>query len=163
MKKEEFVNRLAGIVYSIEIIDDSYTEQNREANDDDDWDRGDTDTSHNIVGFRAAPETDNKYYDLAVAFNPKDNVTYYVLYAVYTTGDSFGRDDGSNIEYIGFYTEDELPIANENMHKVERSTENRPLKLKTPDGHKTFDQLKPWAGYFEHLDYVNIASIERQR
>lgn len=164
MKKEEFVNRLAGIVYNIEIIDDSYQEETRESGDDG-WDRGDTSTSHNIVGFHAAPESENKYYDLAVPFNPKEDVTYYVLYAVYSTGDSFGHDSGSSVEYIGFYTEDELDIANENMRKVENSTkdnDNWSVELKTPNGHKTFDQHTPWIGYFEHLDYVELAGIQRQ-
>lgn len=165
MKKEEFVNRLAGIVYNIEVIDDSYQESSREASDDG-WDRGDTDTSHNIVGFRAAPESDNRYYDLAVPFNPKEDVTYYVLYAVYSTGDSFGSDRGSSVEYIGFYTEEELPVAQENLRKVEASTkgnDNWSITLKTPNGHKTFEQHTPWVGYFESLDYADIASVQRHK
>jgi len=165
MKAKEFKERLANKLHDIEIIDESYGETIREPQEDDNWDRGDSSTDHNITGFRAAPEETSRYYDLIVPYEPEFDTTYYVLYAVYTTGDSFGYDSGAGIEYIGFYTKDELAVAKANLHKIEtnKNTEGFSIKLKTPDGGKTFDQHTPWVGYFESLDYADITSIERQK
>ena len=165
MDKKEFKNRLAGIIYDVEIIDDIYCQETSEADPDDSWDRANTSTDHNIVGFRAALESDSKYYDLAVPFEPDFETTYYVLYAVYSTGDSFGQDDGRGVEFIGFYTENELDIANENRRTIEapRKSDSYSITLRTPTGGRSFKQATPWDGYFEHLDYVDIASIERQK
>jgi len=164
MKAKEFKERLANRLHSIEITDESYSEEMREPQDDG-WDRGDSSVSHNITGFRAAPEKEGKYYDLVVPYEPEFGVTYYVLYAVYSTGDSFGHDSGAGIEFIGFYTEDELDVAKENLRKVEtsRQAEDYSVILKVPSGSRTFDQHTPWVGYFESLDYADITSIERQK
>lgn len=168
MDKKEFKNRLAGIVYNVEIIDDTHRHNTSEIDPDDSYDRPNTITDHNIVGFRAALESDDKYYDLAVSFEPNFKTTYYVLYAVYSTGDSFGQDDHIGIEFIGFYTENELDVANRNMHTIETHTGlghdyKFSIMLRTPNDGRNFEQTVPWTGYFEHLDYVNIASIERQK
>lgn len=168
MDKKEFKNRLAGIIYDVEIIDDVYRQDTSDADPDDSWDRANTSTDHNIVGFRAALESEGKYYDLAVAFEPDFKTTYYVLYAVYSTGDSFGQDDGHSVEFIGFYTKDQLDIANENMRRIETQTRSRDsdsysITLRAPSGVRSFEQTTPWVGYFESLDYVDIASIERQK
>lgn len=152
-------------IYSIEVVDDEYTDNLGGQREDDEWSRDSYSTSHNIVGFKSALDAANRYYDLTVPYRPEDDETYYVLFAVWTTGDSFGRDPGRGIEYIGFYTADQLDVANENMRKIEKDDSSRSegfsVTLKTPDGKKTFKQSCGWKGYFESLDYVDIASVNK--
>ena len=164
MKAKEFKEILQGRIYSIDIVDSVYTDVTRQSGGDA-YDRDDTSTSHSIEGFHAAPEKAGKYFDLTVPFEPEFGKTYYLLYAVYSTGDSFGHDAGHSIEYIGFYTEDELAVAKENQRKIEDHSRNNKdsysIKLKTPNGGRTFDQHTPWIGYFEQLDYTSVESIQR--
>ncbi len=165
MNKEEFKDRLAGKFYSLEIVDDAYSNDTSEPDTDDSWDRANTHTSHNIVGFRAAPESDGKYYDIEIPYAPLFEERYYLLYAVYSTGDSFGHDEGSSIEYIGFYKPSQLGIAQENERKLNDFTRDRnhgkySVKLKSPEG-KIYDQSVPWVGYFESLDHMDIIEINR--
>src|SRR5210317_84780 len=120
MRKKEFVDRLYDRVHAISIEDRQTGGVTRAGDPDDEWDRDDTYTDHNIEGFRAAPEEDSKYFDLVVPYEPEFDKEYYLLYAVYSTGDSFGHDDGSGIEYIGLYTENELDVARENLDRVKK-------------------------------------------
>lgn len=165
MRKKEFVDRLYQNIHGIRVEDDVYVDTTRSADPTDEWDRDDTHTSHNIQGFSAAPEEANKYSDLWVPYEPEFDTDYYLLYVVHSTGDSFGHDSGSDIEYIGFYTRNELDIAKENERKIEahersQTDEGYSVELKTPDG-KTFTQNTPWIGYFESLDYINIEKVRR--
>lgn len=152
-------------IFDIEIVDHETSQNLGGRHDDDDWSRDSYSTNHNIVGFRCAAESENRYYDLTVPYYPEDNTTYYVLYAVYTTGDSFGQDPGRGVEFIGFYTKDQLDVAEENMREIEvddgKRNENWNVTLKTPDGQKTFKQHCGWKGYFESLDYVDIAGVQK--
>lgn len=161
MKAKEFKERLIGKLYSIEVKDDSYREDTSEADPDDQWSRASTHTDHNIVSFKVHPES--HYSDIMVPYEPERGVDYYLLYTVYSTGDSFGHDSGNCVEYIGLYTKEELHIAKENERRIEaHNCGNRETKLQllmpnTAD----FRMHIPWHGYFESLDYVNIAIIQR--
>lgn len=152
-------------IYSIEVVDHETSRNLGGSYEDDEWSRDSYATEHNIVGFKSAPDAANKYYDLTVPYRPEDDEVYYILYAVYTTGDSFGSDPGRGIEFIGFYTKDQLDVAEENMRTIEKNDASRSegfsIKLKTPDGKKTFSQSCGWKGYFESLDYVNIVSVTK--
>lgn len=164
MNKEEFKDRLAGKFYNLEIVDDSYSTETSEPDPDNSWDRASTSTDHNILGFKAAPESNEKYYDILIPYAPLFEERYYLLYVVYSTGDSFGHDEGSSIEYIGFYKSSQLDIARENKCKINdfarNTTNSYSVKLKSPEG-KVFDQAVPWKGYFESMDSMEIIEIKR--
>lgn len=161
MKAKEFKERLVGKLYSIEVEDDLSDHDTSEADPDDKWSRASTHTEHNITGFKVRPES--QYGDVLVPYEPERGVDYYLLYVVYTTGDSFGRDSGHGIEYIGLYTKDELHIARENEQRIEaHNYGDREVKLQllmpnTID----FYMYVPWQGFFESLDYVSIETVQR--
>ena len=166
--KKEFVDVLYGRLYGVEIVDEVYSRDTSEADPEDSWDRPNTSTDHNIVGFNAASEDQEKYYDLVVPFDPNHGENYYVLYCVYSTGDSFGHDEGRGIEYIGFYKKDQLHIANENRGRIENHSRNGKndeysIMLRDPSGTKVFEQSTPWTGYFESLDYCDIKETRREQ
>ena len=166
MSKKEFVDRLYDRVHSITFEDDTYVSVTRAGDPDDQWDRDSTSTSHNVVSFDASLANKGQYFELAVPYEPEYNKDYYVLYAVYSSGDSFGHDDGYGIEYIGLYTESELEIANENQRRIEDHYRGRKegysVELLTPTG-KTFSQHTPWIDYFGGLDYTDIKAVRRQK
>lgn len=167
MEKQEFKDRLAGKFYSLEIEDDTYGHDTSETDPENSWDRPNTYVSHSITGFRALPEADGKYYDLVIPYEPLFDEEYFLLYAVYSTGDSFGHDEGAGCEHIGFYKKSQLEIAQENQrkieeHKTDRNSNSYSIILESPEG-KEFEQQTPWVGYFESLDLVEIVGITRQK
>jgi len=164
MKAKEFKERLSGKIFSIRIEDDTYGHDTSEPDPTDEWDRASTHTDHSIQGFRVGSEDD--YGDLTVPFEPEKGVDYYLLYVVYSTGDSFGSDSGAGIEYIGLYSADELELAKENERRIEAHNRQREgagqLQLIMNHGRNVeYGVHVPWKGYFEHLDYTRIESVQR--
>lgn len=162
MKSKEFKERLIGKLYSIDVEDDLYGHDTSEADPNDEWSRASTHTDHNITGFKVHPET--QYGDVMVPYVPERGVDYYLLYVVYSTGDSFGHDSGSSVEYIGLYTADELHVAKENERRIEaHNSGDHELKLHLlmPNTSVDFNIYVPWQGYFECLDYVSIETVQR--
>lgn len=148
----------------IEIIDESYTMVTRHGDPNDEWDGDDTETSHHITGFRVLK---NGYSDLEVDFKLTPGKPYYLLYAIYSTGDSFHHEEGK-IEYIGLYKS--LKDAEVNQKLIEKhykeTNESNPrnfdsmfsVELISPSGVK-YKQHVPWNGYFESLTSVEVIPI----
>jgi len=147
----------------IQIIDDTYVEETSEVNYDDKWDRADTYTSHDIRGF----VINEKYNDLLLGFKLEKDIDYYLVYVVYSTGDSFGHDSGYGIEYIDMYK------TYEEATKVQKALENESPEFKYGVGENMI-QIKnhmgqdydlytgAWKGYFESVDNIDIATIRLQ-
>jgi len=167
---------------NIKILDEARTYVTDPANPDDKWDRDNTATEHDIRGFRVVGE--QNYYDLSVDFEVDPTRPYFLVYAIYSTGDSFGHDDGC-IEFVGLY--ESLDVAHENaqrlkihnetyrqwndpwytpskqmsmaeLKKLEKNFEPYSVQLVTKDG-TDYKMNVPWHGYFEHLDEVEVESV----
>jgi len=118
--------------------------------------RPDTYTSHNFTGFKIVGK--NSYFDLALDFTPEPDKDYFLLYAIHGSGDSFGSDYGSSVEYYGLYTREQLDIAKTNMERLQKVKKEYNIKLLGTDG-KEFQAYTPWAGYFDNLDEIDIKKI----
>ena len=70
----------------------------RESDPDETWDRDDTCSDWSFLSASVTEERDG--WDLIVPFDAKNGDTVWVVAAVYSTGDSFGRDDRACVEYI---------------------------------------------------------------
>ena len=123
---------------------------------DDRWDRASTSTSYDIEGF----EISKKYYDLSTDFEPEFNVDYHLLYAVYSSGDSFGHDVGYDIEFLGLYEKKETADLNLKRITDRKKEDEEPTTLLTDFG-MCYEFYIPWFGYFESLDYITIETIRR--
>lgn len=162
--------------YELEVVVQSHCWTTRYA-ERDEWDRDDTCTSHDVVGLRVAKKGSWATYTVPVGFVPEPGVEYYVVCAQYSTGDSFGRDDGRGFEVVGVYRKEE--VAKENVRRIEehddtytrlhgyssnrltkapKGYEEYSVTLKTDDG-KKHKLHTPWTGYFESLDWVRYYSF----
>lgn len=147
-------------LYPIHVVDDSHETNLGGSEPDYQWTRDSTSTSHNIRGIKLS-----KAGDLEVSFKPIIGQTYFLLYVLYSTGDSFGHDSG-NIEFIGLYRTDE--VAKRNAERIRKSREDYEKKcdvasfsveLETGAG-KLYKTNTPWNGYFESLeDVVSVTVI----
>ncbi len=156
------------------VVDDAHTYTTRAATEDQ-WDCDDTHTDHNIRGIKEAV----MYSDLTVGFELEEGRTYYLIYALYSTGCSFCHETG-RIEFIGLY-EDEK-VASENLRRLEQhhkddqaldrwsdtsAKEKRKIakrhnpvsvELITEKGQEYLLHV-PWHGYFENLEGVDIQPV----
>jgi hypothetical protein len=140
--------------------------------DDDEWSR---DSSRKINRLNAVTSLDAKESlayslkngdfpncDLVVGAEVGPGDIVYIVWAEYTTGDSFGTDYGQ-YELIAAFVDEEK--ANkcakdcenfvENQHATYLDAERYSLKIELDNG-QTYSIHVPWTGYFENLERVNV-------
>lgn len=134
---------------------DKYT--TREADADDEWDRGNTTSKHVLEYISLAAES--AYSTVTYPGEVKVGEKIYLLYAVYSTGDSFGHDEDACIELISVHKN--LDVARFNYETIKNNTDKRydvQLELSQDNG-QTWKMSPPWNGYFESLSYLKIAGF----
>jgi hypothetical protein len=160
----------------VEVIKNCTEFVTRERNAQDSWDRGDTSTDWTIHGIKSSRAS----YDLIVPFDVKFGKRYHLLYAIYSTGDSFGHNERACFEAIGVYedTAESLAMAFENKRRIEghyyvygRSAQFLPDPPSVEDYPEQFsitllnskgEEFKmhvPWCGYFESLEELEIKEV----
>lgn len=135
----------------IKILDKTRTTCLREADKRNKFDEGDILIEHDVQGFH--PSTD--YYDLDIAFTPKPNIPYYLLYALFSMSDSFSTDEGQ-IEFITLTESREVAEVNK---KILQHNSNDKQVLLFDDDFKMFKTRVPWDGYFEKLTCIIIKEV----
>lgn len=158
------------VLFHIEIDVSTYTQTTRHADPTDKWDRDSTAVETHINGIRI--KTDKDYRDISLSFQPESGKTYYLLHATYSTGDSFGSDDGCKL-YFELYRDEELAKrAHEQLEEHHRAyaaldKSKKTLKQFSPysceitvDGGSKQTVHIPYHGYFEGLDSIEITPVE---
>lgn len=104
--------------------------------------------------------------DVVSVHDLKSGDRAYLVWAEWSTGDSFGHGDRSSVEAIGLFVDrkcaQELKDGLEATDKYGnyQSSKNVSYKIKTTDGQLFECGFAPWAGYFESLDAVHIDSVD---
>jgi len=162
-------------IYPIKVVKEKHIHVTRHAERDERWDRDDTSSDWDVLGIQLVPE--EGVGDLYVNFPIEINKTYWLVYAVYNTGDSFGRDENGALEEIEIYKDETMALdcareirKHADMYSVYERTYYRP-KMKRPkdfdsyilvvignDG-KELEVHAPWNGYFESLSYVEVRPV----
>lgn len=110
----------------------------READPENSWSR---DSTGGSVSIRSAKLVSRDGYGvLQTAFSVAPGDTVYLVWAQYSTGDSFGSD-GGKYELCAVYDNAE-----------DAATERERLE-------KVTDFSVPWTGYFEDLDFVRVEAL----
>jgi hypothetical protein len=132
----------------------SYTDVTREADFEDEWNHDSTSTNWIFNNLKLLDR--DEYGLVSVDYEVKKGDTLYPLIAVWSTGDSFGNDDGAQMEMFTVYrTYEEADKAKKIMEKAGNSS----CKILDGDG-KEIEFYPPWVGYFESLDYIDIDKLE---
>lgn len=140
-----------------------YTVTN-EADPNDEWSADSTDANHTIRGIRLV--NDQNYLDLTVPFVVEPGKDYFLLYATYTTGDSFSSH-GGRLEFIDlFSTYEKGQAAKTEIQKSQLSrSKNKDWKQQhgfnytREDGSKISAEWAVWDGYFEHLERLCVVPV----
>ena len=141
----------------IVIVDDSYGGYSREPETENKWDAGEQFTEHSIQGFKIANKSE--YRDLVASFMPKKNKPYYLVYAIYDTGNSFGRDCGK-IEFFDLFDNIQVAEANVKILNGIRDKSKHGIQITIYDNEfKPYKTQVPWLSYFECLQGVYVETV----
>jgi hypothetical protein len=131
--------------------------------------RGTTTTRWDVRGLKLIESNEDRYgrgiHEIVeVNFEPHKGKLYHLLYAVYSTGDSFGHDEGRCFEVIGLYKS--RKVADENLKRLH---EGKPsvkgdwgaelVSMKFEGTKKPHNYYRPWGGYFDRLDRLEVESF----
>lgn len=137
------------------------TEVTRERNPDDQWDADDTQTSWYP---EAVLLTDcDSEHAMPADFDVQVGDMVHVVYAVYSSGDSFCSLEGCNLEILSVHKNEDIARSNAKLAREAKEgvgkdwEENWNITLDTDSGVKLKFHC-PWFDYFESLDYVEVYS-----
>lgn len=141
----------------------SSTHTIRHSKPGDRWDRDDTATSHDITGFSVV--NDDGFADLTVSYDPVPDRDYFLLYVIYDTGDSFGRDEGRLI-LIDLYEQRAMAETAAKAIRAHYNTcrdgsdwNSRTRVLITYENGETKPIYAQWVGWFETLRAVWVLPL----
>lgn len=117
-----------------------HTHVTRDGDPDDRWDGDDTSTDWSFG--EVSLSHDNSYWreSFETNFDVKPGDPIVLVVAVWSTGDSFHRADGEYAEVFGAF-------------KTREEATAYAAKLR---GNEDIDVYRPWLGYFESLDEVEV-------
>lgn len=122
--------------YYIGVNATEHVSETSEPDPNDRWDRASTCTDWTINGIKVSRK--EGYQLLPIEIDAGHPV--YVVYAIWSTGDSFGHDENYGCEAMAV-----LPTREEADKEVARLKEVK-------------DYSVPWNGYFESLTTIDIVS-----
>lgn len=146
----------------------SYSQSTGGYDPDDSWSRDSTSTSWTAPNVCRIlnDEKPRGYIGYEIDEVPdtvKRGDTIYMVWVQWSSGDSFGHDDGAHHEVIGFYQTAELAEqarkAIDDDSQTGYSFEDGGNRVRVPlfDGSDTREQYTgSWKGYFESLDHVDV-------
>ena len=134
----------------VDYTSDRY--ETSEADPNDSWSRSSTAANNSVHGIDVVAEAG--YRDITVPFDVLEGETYYLLWADYGTGDSFGHDD-NQVEFIDlFRTYEAAKAAHDALYDI-RGFSGGYVR---DDGTRISVHV-PWNGYFECLHSINITEV----
>ncbi len=127
--------------------------EDRDLDSDNTWDRLNEYYSHEIHGFNIVNERQSR--DFCINYKPVPHKPYYLLYAVYSTGDSFHREEGLH-EYLDLYENRE--DAEKAKKEIFDQRKSSSITYTSSCG-KELTFGSPWYGYFDFLDSTEIEEV----
>lgn len=129
---------------------EKWTETTREPVSDDNWDRGDTHSTWSIDGIFLTPT--GNYDTIETELDVVSGDKVYLVYAIYSDGDSFGHDSCNRMELLSVH-------KNEDMARRNAETIGNNHIIHYDDGRILKMSYVPWNGYFENLDSITYDSF----
>lgn len=106
---------------------------------------------------RAILTNEQDYDTVPLTFDAKAGDTVYLIYALWGTGNSFGRADSSSVDFIAvFKTFDK---ANEVLNELKKAKHYEDFVNITEENGETRKYSPDWTGYFESLEQLDIVPI----
>ena len=178
-KRKKIIEEEKKDLVCVDVITECNCYVTRERDPGDSWSRDSTSTDWSIEGIELGTDS---YRSFPVSFPIEEDREYYLLYAIWTTGDSFGRDDSSQFEGIALYEDKEKAYDAEkvirkhaDLYRELNNYYSRTPKPKKPNDYQEYTvninledgTILPvhagWNGYFESLDRVDVEIVTLKR
>jgi hypothetical protein len=131
----------------------------READSSDSWDRGDTDGYVSNVWASYTDDPARYWSDSIVIEEPENfNGTLYAVVADYSSGDTFGRD-GGHAQVLDAFADEEMAKAL-SFTALEHKKQDWRVGYDYNFNFGDREYHRSWAGYFEHLNSLDIWEIK---
>jgi hypothetical protein len=161
----------------LKVSHEVYCITTRERNPDDRWSGEDTSSTHSVDGLSLAKE----WPDVTAPFFVKPGDVVYLLFAVYSSGDSFSHHENGSIIYIdvfkthakaekaaqtirehanwykGLHSRWE-PMTNKQRKALAKKYKSEHSVEIVRENGKKIDVYANWNGYFESLSYIEVSS-----
>lgn len=108
--------------------------------------------SSSITNVRRISDDEDRPYHSEVFTVPEGTEQVYVVYMIYSTGDSFGRSEG-NIDIVHCTASEDA--AHELADRITKNPDEYTIEFKDDFG-RDIKISNRGAGYFEHIDYVAV-------
>jgi hypothetical protein len=151
--------------YGYKIEHSSYTEITREADPDEQWDSDDLHTEWIIES--KITESNDTFPDIVVPFKLDLDKTYYLVYVIYNTGDSFHHHSGYGCCFVEIFKDKDK--AEDLSKKIKE--QNKEYNSKRDLGKNAYslsykDELGndkkiscEWNGYFESIQSCEVKEM----
>lgn len=139
------------------ILYDSDTCVTRETDPTDEWSGEDRVTTWNVEDVSLTKPRNSDYKSLEISYDVDTNKRHYLVYGIYSTGDSFSHHADSNIEFVDLYRTREEAEQCVSLLEKNQSGIN-PFLITTSAGYH-LNYNPPWGGYFEVLSYIKIMPV----
>lgn len=111
-------------------------------------------SEHEEREYKWIKKSDSEYGNLYIEREPEKDELMFLVYAVYSTGDSFGYKTGCYEEVAVLFEKSEAMELKKMLEEDAEKETNEGIVFK---GQKIFTYA--WKGYFEHLSGIHIAVI----
>ena len=136
----------------LEVVYDEYTTNLGGYDPDNRWTRDSTDREITITGI----EIVDKCFDTVCQDDVVIGDQVGLLWATYSTGDSFG-EDGGQTEFIQVLPLSKMHILKQNAETIMSANNADSQSVKLLDAYgETYKMGCPWYGYFENLQSIYI-------
>lgn len=172
-KKETVEDSIKEVGFRVNV--DHYTDITDECGQDEEWCRDSTTSSWTVNGL----EIEEKYPDVTACFPVASGDQCYLVYAVHSTGDSFGHDENSQITYVDLFSTSEKAHAAAKVIQDHaswyRQVNNQYSRKNVTELENKYEQTygvnitrengnillvdTGWNGYFESLSYVEVINL----
>jgi hypothetical protein len=162
----------------LDVFYSEYSDVTQAADPEDAWSRDSTRSSWDVHGIALS----DKYPEVTACFPVADGDTVYLLYAIYSTGDSFGHDEDGRISFIEVFKTLEkaetaakairehcdwytgmhnrwTPMSAKDRKAVQKKYSSEYTVSIVRENGEKMDVHASWNGYFESLSYVEVASF----
>lgn len=133
----------------LEVEHSSHTFVTRPGNLDDRWDGDDTYTVW-IVHSRIRDVEPGHPYDLETALELQPGNIYFLVYAIYSTGDSFHKEQCGEIEFVDLFA---------TFEEAEALADALKVGTEYTLNHNGRIYHLPWVGYFENLEEIHVSPV----
>ena len=145
----------------IQVIDYSSSTSLGGEREDDEWSRDSYATSHDFDHLVLVSEGD--YFDLETSFEVVKGRDYYLVAAIYSSGDSFGLDEGNGVEYLDLYeNREDAQKAVDEILKANLRGDEKGYAYTMANGKRFKSDWAPWYNYFGGLDSIEVYNLRAE-